>query len=231
MLNWFSRRLIPIKHNLLKSGRIEPPSTLSDTGHISLSKDATIRRGADLSAKKLILGENVFVGPKAEIKGLVEVDENTIVRRSCQLRGEVEIGKYCLISREVILDGTSHDSENLVFQDRFYGEFFDHDAGEHIERKKIKVGNNVWIGLRAIVLGGVSIGEGAIIGAGAVVTDDVEPYEVVGGVPAEHIKFRFSKETRERLDKIKWTEWDKNQIERRQKMFTNPSETGDFEEH
>jgi len=74
--------------------------------------------------------------------------------------------------------------------------------GEPVEAKTkgpIVVGDDVWLGHRSTVLSGVSIGQGAVIAAGAVVTRDVEPYSIVGGNPARHIKFRFSKEIRNKL--------------------------------
>lgn len=73
-------------------------------------------------------------------------------------------------------------------------------------RGDIVVGNDVWIGYEAVVLSGVHIGDGAIVGARAVVTRDVPPYTVVGGVPAKPIKRRFDEETVQRLLAVRW--WD-----------------------
>lgn len=67
------------------------------------------------------------------------------------------------------------------------------------------VGNDVWIGANAVVLDGVSIGDGAIIAAGAIVKDDVPPFAVVGGVPAKVIRYRFSEEVRREL--LDWRWW------------------------
>lgn len=78
--------------------------------------------------------------------------------------------------------------------------------------QKITIGNDVWIGTNAIILPGVAIGDGAIIGAGAVVTKDVPPYAVVGGVPAKVIKYRFEQPIIDALLKIKWWEWDDEKI-------------------
>jgi len=69
------------------------------------------------------------------------------------------------------------------------------------------IGNDVWIGYGAIVMRGLKIGNGAIIGAGAVVTRDVEPYTIVGGVPAKVIKKRFSFEDIKKLEELKWWEY------------------------
>ena len=76
----------------------------------------------------------------------------------------------------------------------------------------IIIGNDVWIGYEAVILAGVSIGDGAIIGARAVVTKDVPPYTIVGGVPAKSIKKRFSDETISSLLSIQWWNWSKEKI-------------------
>lgn len=78
----------------------------------------------------------------------------------------------------------------------------------------IVVGNDVWIGYEAVILSGVTIGDGAVIGARAVVTKDVPPYTVVGGVPARPIKKRFDDETIAKLKKLSWWNWDRDKINR-----------------
>jgi chloramphenicol O-acetyltransferase type B len=72
----------------------------------------------------------------------------------------------------------------------------------------IVIGDDVWIGERALILGGVEIGDGAVIAAGAVVTSDVEPYAIYGGVPGRLIRYRFEPDVIERLAAIRWWEWD-----------------------
>lgn len=76
----------------------------------------------------------------------------------------------------------------------------------------IVVGNDVWIGYEAVILSGVTIGDGAVIGARAVVTKDVPPYTIVGGVPAKPIKKRFSDESIKKLQSIRWWDWPKEKI-------------------
>ena len=74
------------------------------------------------------------------------------------------------------------------------------------------IGNDVWIGYEAVVMAGVHIGDGSIIAANAVVTKDVEPYAVVGGVPAKMIKKRFPDETIQILEQMKWWDWNYEDI-------------------
>lgn len=81
-------------------------------------------------------------------------------------------------------------------------------------RGDIIIGNDVWIGFEAIIMAGVHIGDGAIIGARAVVTKDVPPYTIVGGVPAREIRKRFDAATVERLQALKWWDWPEERIRR-----------------
>ena len=76
----------------------------------------------------------------------------------------------------------------------------------------IVIGNDVWIGYEAVILSGVTIGDGAIIGTRAVVTKDVPPYTIVGGVPAKPIRKRFDEQTIKTLEEISWWNWDDEKI-------------------
>ena len=76
----------------------------------------------------------------------------------------------------------------------------------------IVIGNDVWIGYEAVIMAGVTIGDGAIIGARAVVTKDVPPYMVAGGIPAKPIKKRYPEETIAALSELKWWDWPEERI-------------------
>jgi len=78
----------------------------------------------------------------------------------------------------------------------------------------IVIGNDVWIGYEAVILSGVTIGDGAIIGTRAVVTKDVPPYMIVGGVPAKPIRKRFSDNLISELLKLQWWNWSENKIKK-----------------
>jgi virginiamycin A acetyltransferase len=78
----------------------------------------------------------------------------------------------------------------------------------------IVIGNDVWIGYEAVVLSGVHVGDGAIIGTRAVVTKDVPPYAVVGGIPAKEIKKRYDEDTIRKLQQIEWWDWPFDKIQR-----------------
>lgn len=81
-----------------------------------------------------------------------------------------------------------------------------------MSRKRVVIGNDVWIGIRCIIMDGVSIGDGAVVAAGSVVTKDVAPYAIVGGVPAKVIRFRFNDSVIEKLLQLKWWDYTDDQI-------------------
>lgn len=78
----------------------------------------------------------------------------------------------------------------------------------------IVIGNDVWIGYEAVILSGVKIGDGAIIGTRAVVTKDIPPYTIVGGIPAKPIRRRFDDATMEQLEALRWWDWNEEKIKR-----------------
>jgi len=81
------------------------------------------------------------------------------------------------------------------------------------------IGNDVWIGARAVLKTGVKIGDGAIVAAGAIVVNDVEPYSIVGGVPAKHIRYRFSQEQIGTLLESRWWEKDLEWLKANKHLF------------
>lgn len=83
------------------------------------------------------------------------------------------------------------------------------------------IGNDVWIGYEAVIMAGVTIGDGAIIGACAVVTKDVSPYTIVGGIPAKSIRKRYSEETIDLLTELKWWDWPEERIAKNIKAIQN----------
>ena len=85
----------------------------------------------------------------------------------------------------------------------------------------VKIGNDVWIGDAVLIKGGVTIGDGSIIGMGSVVIKDVEPYSIVGGVPAKLIRYRFSSDQINRLLSLKWWYWNENKIYNYLEYMTN----------
>ena len=96
----------------------------------------------------------------------------------------------------------------------------DRDFNPH----QVVVGNDVWIGARATIMGGVHIGSGAVVAGGAVVTKDVPPYAIVGGNPAKFIKYRFDAETIKKFMRLKWWNWDLKKIYKNIPYIENPKQ-------
>ena len=144
--------------------------------------------------------------------GYKSYDNNALVYRWSD--APLIIGKYCSISYNVrfIMDEGGH-TFNTISSYPFKTNKC------NMERSGIVVGNDVWIGMNAIIMYGVSIGDGATIAAGSVVTKDVAPYTVVGGVPAKLIKEKCTREERTKMQKIAWWNWPNDTIMNRFKDF------------
>lgn len=126
----------------------------------------------------------------------------------------VNFGKFCSIAdRVIILAGGEHQSSWIsTYPFNALIDEFKYIEGHPKTKGDINVGNDVWIASDAKILSGVSIGDGAIIAASAVVTEDVEPYSIVGGVPAKLIKYRFDKDTIRKLIELKWWDFEEKEL-------------------
>lgn len=115
----------------------------------------------------------------------VEIGHDTFLNEFVRIGGQngVKIGNYVQLSQNVSLISENHEYSNPLLPIKKQGYF----------GKKIVIEDDVWIGANAVVLSGVTVGQGAIVGANAVVTKNVRPYTIVGGIPAKFIKYRFSK--------------------------------------
>lgn len=142
------------------------------------------------------------------------------------------VGNFSIIARNCVVGLGAHPTNTLSPHSIFYKkkrwkwhDDWCEDTGFRESNKKITVGNGVWIGMRCLILDGVTIGDGAIVAAGAVVTKDVPPFAVVGGVPAKVLKYRFSPEIIERLLEIKWWNLPDEEITRIKDLFHIPNPT------
>ena len=134
-------------------------------------------------------------------------------------REQLVIGKFCSIAcgAKFLFNCANHDLDSLSTYTfpLFYQEWgLDKENITQAWKDKgdIILGNDVWIGFEAVILAGVTIGDGAVVGARAVVTKDVPPYTIVGGVPAQPIRRRFSEETIAGLEKLCWWDWPEDWI-------------------
>ncbi len=114
------------------------------------------------------------------------------------------------------------ERKKFVCKYGMYKENVDYEKSEIRNNSPVRIGNDVWIGANVCILPGVTIGDGAVVAAGAVITKEVEPYAVVGGVPAKVIKYRFTYEERQKLLQIKWWDWPIEQVEENIELFYQP---------
>lgn len=153
----------------------------------------------------------------------------------------VMIGRFCMINETVeLIPGGIHPMDRVTtFQ---FGEasrkgvpglggveLKEDDHGT--SNGPIIIGNDVWIAREVIVLSGVTIGDGAVVAAGAVVTSDVAPYEMVGGVPARHLKWRFDEGTRSGLCEIEWWRWPVEKVLAHRDALTSDDVGGFVRQH
>lgn len=128
-----------------------------------------------------------------------------------------DIGRFCSIAHNVMIGPLEHpvdwlSTSGFVWNDHIFGAYSQYRSfasNEKYEKndERTTIGNDVWIGYGACILRGVTIGNGAIIAAGSVVTKDVPPYAIVGGVPAKIIRFRFTEDIIERLLAVQWWQY------------------------
>jgi acetyltransferase-like isoleucine patch superfamily enzyme len=135
------------------------------------------------------------------------------------------IGSFCSFARGVtIFLGGNHHTDWVttypfgnIFQEVFGGE-------QHapLTNGDVVIGNDVWVGTNACIMSGVTIGDGAVIAANAHVVRNVDPYEIVGGNPARHIRYRFDQETIDYLLELKWWNWPESKIKENIEFLCSP---------
>jgi acetyltransferase-like isoleucine patch superfamily enzyme len=127
----------------------------------------------------------------------------------------IVVGAFCSIHAEArVLGGGEHAitrASTFPLKARLFDPA-ERTAPDSVDKGPTVIGNDVYIGVGAIVLAGVTIGDGVVVGAGAVVRKSIPPYAVVVGNPARIVGFRFESEIRERLLALRWWEWEDSEI-------------------
>lgn len=157
---------------------------------------------------KVTIGDNTSAwGPNLDIVSLTEFP--------------VSIGRYCSIARNVSIQSYNHNHKKASTY--FIGQNFFNEswANERVSKGAIEIGNDVWIGAHSVILGGVTIGHGAVVAANSVVSKDVPPYAIVGGTPAKVIGSRFDEEMVATLLRLQWWDWTEDEIRSRKAFFEN----------
>lgn len=177
---------------------------LSDVQNCKFGKYNTIYKFAKL--RNSTLGDFSYVSKNSQVY-------NTKVGKFCSIAPNVQFGLGVhpsseFVSTHPIFYSTLGQSQLTFLKENLFEEF-----------PYSEVGNDVWIGANSIIKDGVKISDGAIVAAGAVVTKDVPPYAVVGGIPAKVIKYRFSEEEIKFLLEFKWWNRDIQWIENNKEFF------------
>ena len=152
----------------------------------------------------------------------------------CNKTGAVEsVGSFCSIAIDVKTTAGNHPIDSISTHPATYLKRFglcesDEIVSNVAKNQRVKIGNDVWIGRDVVLLPSVRIGNGAIIGAGAVVTKDIPDYAIAVGVPAKVIKYRFNPAEIELLNMSQWWHWDDYKIKAVTSLFSNPQQFLEF---
>lgn len=181
--------------------------------------------------KKIKIASSCNICSSSKFEGCNSIGENsyfcgylgygTYMGAECHV--SATFGRYCCVGQHVRTAFGNHPVDKWVsVHPAFFSvakqanftyvtenRFDEYTFADENNRTAIKVGNDVWIGDNALIIAGVKIGDGAVIASGAVVTRDVPPYAIVGGIPAKIIRYRFTEKQIQALLLIKW--WDKPQ--------------------
>lgn len=195
-------------------------------GHLSTIATTILGRGCVVERQVELfncsLANYVAVQTGCELTK-TQIGRYSYVGRETNLN-EVSVGSFSSIGPRTLLGCGEHPSNLISTAPLFYstrrqcGIAF--AAKDHFEeRKPITLGHDVWLGAHVFVRDGVTIGDGAIVAAGSVVTKDVPPYAIVGGVPAKIIRTRFAESEIARLLAVRWWDWDETRLRANQPWF------------
>lgn len=177
--------------------------------------------------KNIIKNPNIIVGDYTYYDDFENVEnfEKNVKYHFDFVGDKLIIGKFCMIASDVkfIMNGANHLSESISsYPFAIFGNGWENamEGKTYPNKGDIVIGNDVWIGYNATIMGGVTIGDGAIIATNATVTKDVAPYTIVGGNPAKEIRKRFDEDTVKKLLEMQWWNWDIARITKNVQLLT-----------
>jgi len=172
------------------------------------------------------LGKSVIIRSGCKIQKSVSIGDYTSINENTQIDTNCStIGKYCSISHGVKIGMGPHPLNYISTSPAIYYKnrgFIHKDIyNEYDDKGYTIIGNDVLIGANAIILAGIKVGDGAVIGAGSIVTKDIPPYAIVAGNPAKVIKYRFDESTIKKLLKLKWWDFDRDILKKYSDYFND----------
>ncbi|MBP6584473.1 MAG: hypothetical protein KA215_02270 [Flavobacterium sp.] len=200
---------------IVKKSSIDGNITIADSSilnEVNLSGTITINKRARLY--KCDITGNVTIGKNTSLWGPnLDLTSNS--------EGTIKIGNFCSIARNVSFQTYNHNFKKVTSY--FIGQniFKEKWDNEKTTKGDIILENDVWIGTHCVVLGGVTIQNGAVVAANSVVTANVPAYSIVAGSPAKVIGYRFEPSVIEKLEKLAWWDWSLEKIKKNKSFFEN----------
>ena len=249
MLKKIKRKILNRLRNLLKesnaiSDKVQLDGSISVVGSF-IGSEVTIGKSSKIIDSSLI--GKISIGTRSKLNNLnlkgtiscgenckfyaAKLDGNVTIGRNTSLwgpsldiitgSGKVAIGNFCSIARNVYMQTFNHNTQKLTTY--FIGKnvFKEKWDNEQVSKGDITIQNDVWIGTNVTILGGVKIGNGAVVAAGSVVTKDIPPFAIVGGVPAKVLDYRFESAMIDRIQKLAWWDWPIEKIKNNKLLFEN----------
>lgn len=208
---------------------------------MNTSLPISVRLYKDAECTSSSVGECCIIGDNSRVRysnlgDYVRVDRNTLIQQ-CEIGKRTytgpfdmifnaKIGSYTSISYGVTIGPPEHNYHKTTAHPFIYDSFFGIVTKDNCLRndkfdKPIEIRSDVWIGANVTILRGVHIGDGAVIGANALVNKDVPPYAIVAGCPARIIKYRFTESVIQKLLELQWWLWSDEKIKRNLNLFFN----------
>jgi phosphonate metabolism protein (transferase hexapeptide repeat family) len=163
------------------------------------------------------LGRHVVIGERCVLREVSVGDYSYFERHAEAIYASV--GKFCSIAANTRINALGHPLERVTQHKITYrpNEYFrylgvDEDFRLRRQGKHVTICHDVWVGHGAVIMPGLTIGNGAVIGANSVVTRDVAPYTIVAGAPAQELRRRFSKGISERIERLAWWDWSEDRL-------------------